>query len=189
MAQADETRHASLAFKLATAYGGAPVGPAALDVRGALDHLSPAELLRTTFVEGCVGETRAALEAAEAARLATVPSVKAMLEGIARDESAHAALSWRVVQWLLAEHPELTPLAEAELRRAHAPSLPVETGARSALARAHGLLDDAELASVHQAAVREVIAPCARALLDYEVRFSCSSARRCALSSSSPRSS
>jgi hypothetical protein len=162
-AQADETRHAALAFELASAYGGSPVGPTALDLRGALDCLSLEEILRTTIAEGCIGETRAALEAAEAARVASVPAVRELLQRIADDESAHSALAWRVVQWILAEHPELTPIAQAELACVDA-SPPAGEPSDDAAARAHGLLDALTLARVHRSAVRDVILPCASAL-------------------------
>ena len=163
-AQADEMRHASLAFELASAYAGAPVGPGRLDLTGALDPQSVEDILRTTIQEGCVGETRAALEAAEAARLATVPRVKSALEGIAVDEGRHAALAWRVVRWLLAEHPGLEPVALEEFRRAGHHSASPGSSDRAALA--HGMLDAVTLARVHRAAIDEVILPCAEALFD-----------------------
>jgi hypothetical protein len=165
-AQADETRHATLAFQMASLYGAAPVGPAPLDVRGVLDDLSLADVLRTTIAEGCVGETRAALEAAEAARVATVPGVKRALERIAADESGHAALAWRVVKWILGEHPELASVAQAEFARAASPAPVAFSGPGRALLLAHGLLDAGTLGRVHASAEREVIAPCAQALLN-----------------------
>jgi hypothetical protein len=163
-AQAEEMRHATLAFELATSYGDSPVGPGPLDLSGALESQSLEEILRTTIQEGCVGETRAALEAAEAARLATVPGVKAALEGIARDEGRHAALAWRVVRWLLAEHPELDEVARDEFRRASRPS--VTAGFSDSAGLAYGMLDASTLARVHRAASDEVILPCAEALLE-----------------------
>jgi hypothetical protein len=165
-AQADETRHAALAFQMASLYGAVPVGPAPLDLRGALDDLSLADVLRTTIAEGCVGETRAALEAAEAARVATVPGVKRALERIAADESGHAALAWRVVKWILGEHPELASVAEAEFARVASPAPVVLCGPGRAPLLAHGLLDTGTLGRIHASAAREVIAPCAQALLN-----------------------
>lgn len=164
-AQADEIRHATLAFELASHYGAAPVGPARLDLGGALDDLSVTDVLRTTIAEGCIGETRAALEAAEAARVATVPGVKRALERIASDESTHAALAWRVVKWILGEHPELASIAEAELARA-ASRAPVVFSKPDPALLAHGLLDAGTIGRVHASAERDVIAPCARALFD-----------------------
>jgi len=61
----DETRHAKLCFALASEYLGEPVGPGELCVEGALDGLSLEQLVVTTIAEGCVGETVAAVEAAE----------------------------------------------------------------------------------------------------------------------------
>lgn len=163
-AQVDETRHAAIAFEMASLYGGASIGPAPLDLQGAFEDQSLADILRTTIAEGCIGETRAALEAAEAARIATVPGVKRVLGGIAADESAHAALAWRVVKWILAEHPELAPVARAEF--AHLSSAaPVAFSRLDGVVLAHGLLDPGTLGRIHVSAEREVIAPCVRALL------------------------
>jgi hypothetical protein len=164
-AQADETRHASLAFQMASLYGAAAVGPAPLDLRGALDDLSLASVLRTTIAEGCIGETRAALEASEAGRVATVPGVKSALERIAADESEHAALAWRVVRWILDEHPELASVARAEFARGPSPAPVTHSEPGPALLLAHGLLDAAALGRIHACAEQDVIAPCARALL------------------------
>jgi hypothetical protein len=163
-AQSDETRHAAIAFEMASLYGAKPVGPAPLDLRGALDDLSLADVLRTTIAEGCIGETRAALEAAEAARIATVPGVKRVLERIASDESTHADLAWRVVKWILGEHPELAPIAKAEFERASS-AAPVASSVPDRALVAHGFLDTGALGRVHISADREVIAPCASALL------------------------
>jgi hypothetical protein len=162
-AQTDEMRHATIAFELATTYGDVPVGPGRLDLSGALEAHSLEDILRTTIQEGCIGETRAALEAAEAARLATVPGVKAVLEAIAVDEGRHAALAWRVVRWLLAENPELELVARDEFRRAGRPAV---SGFADAAGLAHGMLDAVTLARVHRTACDEVIAPCADALLE-----------------------
>lgn len=164
-AQADETRHAALAFQMASLYGAAPVGPAPLDLRGVLEGVSFADVLRTTIAEGCVGETRAALEAAEAARVATAPGVKHALERIAADESGHAALAWRVVKWILRERPELASVAQAEFARLTSSAPVAFSEPDRALLLAHGLLDSGTLRRIQASAEREVIAPCAQALL------------------------
>jgi hypothetical protein len=163
-AQADEMRHATIAFELAATYGETPVGPGRLDLSGTLEAQSLEDILRTTIQEGCIGETRAALEAAEAARSATVPGVRAVLEGIAVDEGRHAALAWRVVRWLLSEHPELGPIAREEFRRAD--RFAVSAGFSDAAGLRHGMLDGVTLARVHRTARDEVILPCADALLE-----------------------
>lgn len=165
-AQAEETRHATLAFGLAASYGGSPVGPGPLDLAGALGDTSAESVLRTTIREGCIGETRAALEAAAAAREATAPHVKAALESISADEASHAAIAWRVVQWILREHPRLVPVARDELARAaDVHEVASRAGSEDHEAASHGLLNDEALARVHRSAAREVILPCAHELL------------------------
>ena len=62
-----------------------------------------AELASRTVHEGCVGETLAALIAAEQALEAKDPSVRAALQKIAEDEARHAEFAWRVVRWALAQ--------------------------------------------------------------------------------------
>ncbi|MEQ1507065.1 MAG: hypothetical protein ABMB14_32860, partial [Myxococcota bacterium] len=76
----DEVRHAEVCFALASAYAGAPVGPAPLPVptqrRTGLERLAV-----ETFREGCVGETLAVAVAAAQLRDATDPAVRAALAG------------------------------------------------------------------------------------------------------------
>jgi hypothetical protein len=98
---ADETEHAKLCFAVASRYAGKPMGPATLDVAGALDRVSLESAVRSAVVEGCIGETLAAIEAAEAFEHAVDPAVKAVLSRIADDEARHAALAWRFVRWAL----------------------------------------------------------------------------------------
>jgi hypothetical protein len=167
-AQADETRHAVMAFALASSYAGMQVGPGPLDLTGVLERESVEHILRTTIREGCLGETFAAVEAGEAARRATVPGVKTTLEAIAADESEHAALAWRVVQWILGEHPALASVARDEFAGGIAAEGFARGGdAKAVLERAsdHGVLGAGELARVRSAAVRDVVLPCALALL------------------------
>jgi hypothetical protein len=103
----DERRHAKLCFALASAYAGRATGPAALDIDGALGPSDLGRSLLTTIREGCIGETVAALEAAELAQRVTDPVVRQVLEGIAGDEKRHAELAFRFVKWTLGERPEL----------------------------------------------------------------------------------
>lgn len=165
-AQADEVRHAATAFAFASAYAGTSIGPGPLDMSGVLAGESPEHVLRMTIREGCLGETFAAMEAGEAARRAAVPSVKAALEAIAADESAHAALAWRVVQWLLVERPELHAVAREEFDRAPVEGVAMEDTVLLGGAANHGILDGTELARVRTDALRDVVLPCARALLE-----------------------
>ncbi len=112
----DEVRHAAQCFALASAYAGDTVGPGPLDVTDALHgDLDPARAVRTLVIEGCIGETLAALEAAEAARRCADPVVRGVLDGIATDEARHAALSWDALRWFVSRDPALRAAARAAL--------------------------------------------------------------------------
>ncbi len=104
-AMADETRHARLAFALASAHAGTKLGPGALDVRRSLEETSLEDVVRLVVREGCIGETCAALEAREAAEHAREPELAELLRGIADDEARHAELAWRFVSWALEQSP------------------------------------------------------------------------------------
>lgn len=99
-AMADETRHARDAFSLASAYGGPKLGPDTLEVP--TGPPPPIDALAIeTFVDGCVGETIAAHEAAAALVRCGVPAARAALVRVAVDERRHAELAWDILAWLL----------------------------------------------------------------------------------------
>ena len=167
-AMADEQRHAELCFALAGAYAGVPLGPGALDVRSCLKDVSLASVLVTTFLEGCLGETIAAVEARERARQVRDAALEATLSRIAEDESRHAALAWRFVKWALAENATgledaLFAALETERQRL-VTSEPLPRGVSDELALAHGLLSPAERARLRREALDEIVAPCLAAL-------------------------
>jgi len=118
-AMADEVRHARDAFAIA----GTTPGP--MDLSGMTLATDPRHVLTELIVEACVGET---LNAASAALGATTarPDIAALLRAVADDETRHAALGWKTVRWILAEHPHLVGHARATLERAElpAPALP-----------------------------------------------------------------
>lgn len=101
-ALADETAHARLCYALASGYAGRALGPTKLDVTGALRDLGVEDIVTRAVLEGCIGETLAAIEASEAARHAADPALREVLSRIAEDEARHAELSWRFVRWALA---------------------------------------------------------------------------------------
>jgi hypothetical protein len=166
-ALADEIAHARLAFGLASAYAERPLGPGALRLDGALaESVDIVAIVRQTFVETCVGETCAAVEARAAALEASDPRVREVLERIAADELRHAELGYRFVKWSLDR-------ASTVLRRTLVTAL--ETALAERLGDnpapssrkgipSHGLLADAELRRVRDAALTEVVLPCCAAL-------------------------
>ncbi|MGC4094198.1 MAG: ferritin-like domain-containing protein [Polyangiaceae bacterium] len=168
-AQADETLHAELAFALASSYHGAPLGPGPLDVAGALDAPNLTRSVRTAFLEGCIGETVAAIEAAAARDATADPNARAVLERIAADEARHAELAFRFVKWALSRcapelGAELLTLAHIELERA--------TGTpgkgESSELRAHGMLSDAERRALRRDALQHAVLPCLHVLVHSE---------------------
>lgn len=98
----DEVRHAELCFEVAARFAGRPYGPAALPMVGVtLDEVRLEDAIHSTIVEGCVGETIAAVTAAERCARAQEPVARAALARIAEDEARHAELSWRFLRWAL----------------------------------------------------------------------------------------
>ncbi|MEZ4445099.1 MAG: ferritin-like domain-containing protein [Polyangiaceae bacterium] len=167
-AMSDEIEHARIAFALATAYGAEPVGPAALDTRGALDDLSPEEILRMVVLEGCIGETVAAVDAAEVAAEAVDPVVAAVLERIAHDEARHAALAWRYVAWRLSHGEAIDPtcltssIAAARLDAARSAA---DADTDPDRGREHGLLGPARRRQLRRDVLEQIVTPCAQRLL------------------------
>jgi hypothetical protein len=164
-AASDETRHAELCFALASEYLGEPVGPGPLKIDGALDGLSLEKLLVTTIAEGCVGETVAAIEAAEQRAHASDPTVESVLSRISDDETRHAELAWRFVAWALERDPSLRLVAEREFERhLSAPvSVSVSVSDEPDLSR-HGVLPMHRRADLRRAVLHGVIRPSAAAL-------------------------
>ena len=118
---ADETRHARLAFGLATAYLGYGVGAGELSAPDALDRFDLRTVTVETLLSGCIGETLAAIAASEALERCEDETVRNVLVEIVRDETRHAKLAWRFVQWAIATDPmlldELLELTEVERSR------------------------------------------------------------------------
>jgi len=181
-AMLDETKHAKACFAVASAYAGAPLGPKRLSVERCLDESSLQEIVLNTIREGCVGETVAAIEAREAAEHATDPALRELLLVISEDETRHAQLAYRFVQWALTTGgPELERAVEREFAALAAEAQTT----RSALTAAeqqlllHGVVPDALRAAIRGQAIAEVILPCSRALFRAETpaaRFATSNA-------------
>ena len=170
-ALADETRHAEACFGLATAFGAAATGPGPLDVRGALDRLTLEDVVVDTFLEGCIGETVATLEANAGLAEASFTAIRAVLQQIAEDEARHAALAWRFVAWGVAQAPELAATLrqhfELELGRATQASQRLAECTPTTRAQdltAGGIIDDSSRAALRVQALCELVAPCLAAL-------------------------
>lgn len=163
-AAADETRHARLAFTLASRFAGVPIGPATLD----LPH--PLPLARTlvalaedTVRSACVEETLAIAAAIALRSTATDPAVCFALDRIVADETRHAAFAWRLVRYLV----DLggAPVHAAVQRAfAAAPTPGGGPGAPPAHLARWGCVSDARLAAAVAQARRAVVDPAAAAL-------------------------
>lgn len=167
-AMADETRHARQAFGLASRYAGRALGPGPLDVQRSLDDASLLQIVRLVVREGCIGETAAALEVREAAEHAAEPRLAQLLRAVAEDETRHAQLAWRFVAWALEQAPgQVAEVVEQELARSSSPSaLAHEPSATELVLLGQGILPESLRLQVQNAARREVVAPCAAALLE-----------------------
>jgi rubrerythrin len=171
-AQGDETRHAAVCFELAHRYGGWNLAPDKLPLTGVLEDVSFEEILRLCILEGCVGESTAALEATRAAELAEDETLQEQLRQIADDELRHAALAFRFVAWALQQRPELESAvahlfqeAAQDVRRRPKPVIEANPS-RAARLRLHGVLSQTDVARVAEAAHEIIIAPCLQALFE-----------------------
>jgi hypothetical protein len=168
-AMADETEHAKLAFALASTYRGEQLGPTRIDIDGVLDAQSIEDVIATAVREGCVGETIAAIEAAEACEHASDPAARSALSRIAQDETRHAELSWRFVAWAVTRGGERARLvAWRELERAFAEEVEAQPDASEPDERVllnHGILPPRLREHVRRTALATAVRPCAAALL------------------------
>jgi hypothetical protein len=170
-AMADEIRHATATFGLASAYAGRPIGPGVLDVGGSLDTIAGLEaIVVATVDEGCIAETISAWQALEAARDATDPAVTAVLHAIAEEELRHAELAWRFVRWALSvgstglRRSVAAAFADAAHKVPRGSQPP--PGLDEPTMQHHGVLTPARRAATARIALQEIIAPAAAALLD-----------------------
>ncbi|HND28597.1 MAG TPA: ferritin-like domain-containing protein [Myxococcota bacterium] len=165
VAMGDEIRHAKLCFSLASRYGAAPVGPADFPLPSALElHRDLRSLALATVTEGCIGETLAAMLAAEAAQKADDPAVRRTLLLIHKEEERHAALAWRVLAWALEQGDDALRAEVADLF-AQAKLAPRPERRTDPDLIAHGALDSHTENLLCAQGMREVILPCAAALL------------------------
>lgn len=99
----DEIQHARLCFALASAYAGQSLAPSGFPFEGTELKLGVdlADIAQRAAREGCIGETLAAVQAAEQCALATDPALKEALARIAEDEARHAELAYKTVAWAI----------------------------------------------------------------------------------------
>lgn len=162
----DEVEHARLAYALASAYRGAPLGPGPLDVAAGLAEIGDRDaILRSLLHEGCVAETIAATEAAIAAARAEDPTVRRVLARIADDEARHAALAWRAAKWIVERWPELASVAQAVVNDACARRLAIADDVDDPGCPQHGVLGSRESQQIARECIARTIRPAAAALV------------------------
>ncbi len=110
-AMRDERRHARAMSSLAQRYGALPTA-AGRTARGVRELEAVA---RENAIEGCVREAWGAVVASWQARHAEDPRVRVVMIRVAREETEHAALAWRVARWA---EGRLSPAARARVEEA-----------------------------------------------------------------------
>jgi len=139
----DELRHAVATARAAVVYSGAPINlgqvtPATRAPARGRDAL--VRLAAESWVDGCLGEGKAAAAAAQEARLAETPKLRELQTMIAVDEARHADLAWDVLAWTVREGGDDVRHAMSAVREA----TPMEsTGSDEGLDLGeHGLLPE-----------------------------------------------
>lgn len=167
----DEVRHAEACFALAARYTSAEVGPGALPVPTHLPLAKDLAALAAAVVEeGCVGETIAAMFAAEQRSYATDSQVQHALDAIMREEATHAELAWATLKWAVSQGGEpvrkaaVTAFERAAKRIEMYGSEAVTVRASTEIGAAHGRLSGAVFRRVATQTLRDVLVPCAEAL-------------------------
>jgi hypothetical protein len=111
-----------------------------------------------------VGETVAAIEAAEQLAHASDPVVRSVLSRISEDETRHAELAWRFVAWALEQQPSLRVLAAREFERHLATPVSFSDDSELDLSR-HGVLSERTRAGIRRRVLDEVVRDAANALV------------------------
>jgi hypothetical protein len=115
----DEVEHARIAFSLASAFAGRPIGPGPLSlVAHEVKVVTLERVVRAAVSDGCIGEAAAALALREEAATTTNAAMRDLLERMAEDEDRHAELAYATVAWALAQDPGLACVIDEELTRA-----------------------------------------------------------------------
>ncbi len=168
VAAIEEVEHARRCFLLAGRHAGTPVAPGPLPLHDAGPMVTTlARFAADAVAEGCVAESFGALEAADAAEGAQDDEARALQEKIAKDESRHAELAFRLVRWALdSGDPAVAPAVAGAFDEAHAalgprPAADPDEGAL----RAHGRLTATRRWELRQRAFAELIGPARAALL------------------------
>jgi hypothetical protein len=170
-ASLDEIRHARTCFALARRYGGTAFGPGPLATGDLLPaNVTLEEIAAVCAEEGCVGETLGVELARDQLERTRDPFVRATLAAMLEEEVMHVELAWRVVSFCIARGGDAVRAAVVRaLRRGIAATRATEIkrydGIDLAAWNAHGRATCEQARSVAERGIREIIEPCAQALL------------------------
>ena len=166
----DEIDHARRCFALAARFSGEPCGPGRLEVGGGAGSQTARGAAVAAVLEGCIGETIAALTAAEQAKRACDEMARLTLEKIAEDEARHSELAWLFVRWAVATFgAEVREAVRSTFDEARSGDRVTITDRPAELDvdawHAYGRLTEHEAASIERRAWSEVIEPCLQELV------------------------
>lgn len=161
----DEVRHAETCFAIAARYGrSVEAGPLGLGPSVPLAADLEA-LVRSTFVEGCVGETLAAALLTERAQRTDDAMVRAALQQMAEEEAQHAELSWRIVAWACERGGDVVAASLRELLADLSSSGASLGDADDELGEVHGFLGPQARVEIERSVLRDIILPAASAIV------------------------
>ncbi len=167
----DEVEHARLCFGLASRFAERDLGPAPLSLFATAPSRSFDEIVRSAVVEGCVGETIAAMVAEARLEGTRDWEARSVLSRIRDDETEHAELAWRFVRWVIREKgvaAERVVLAAFRDSLSSSPAHceePLGDAFDSRRFREMGLLSKGEERVVVAAGLSGIVRPAASALL------------------------
>jgi hypothetical protein len=167
-AMRDEIDHAERCYALGSRHAGRALGPGPLPIAGVTAGGPLADIALRAVIEGCIGETMAAVVARRALEVTTDPEARAALTVIARDEAAHAELAFRFVAWAARDEATLRELRRAVPRALEAAGRSVGEPAVTpddAALEAHGQPGGLLRAEASREALAEVVGPCLATLL------------------------
>ena len=161
----DEVEHARLAYGLASAYAGRALGPGPIDLGALRLTVDRREMVQRLIEEACIGETLGVAEATALAERARDPALVGVHRRIAADELRHAELAWRTLAWLLDGADAATRSFAARCFEQAGSAAARDPEPRGVARPESGLLGARELGTIRRQALREVVAPCAAALM------------------------
>lgn len=165
-AMGDEVRHAQACFGVAARFTGTYAGPGPLDLSGVMSSPDdPSSVLEGAIAEGCVGETISLKYLEKGLRRAEDPGIRRVLAGLVEDETRHAELAWRFLEWMLGVAPELAGVAKASFERAVAEPTPEANIYEPAIAEGYGYVNLKVRNEVRREVLHDIIAPRAASFL------------------------